>query len=92
MTTTEQVLNILRNDPELDTVLRESPIYSEHRPYFSWRKVPVDQCACAARAFWRSENASKLRWLLECKYGISSRYRDAVLIRISELRAEIDAG
>lgn len=92
MTTINQVLEILRSDPELDAVLRNGPIYDEHRPYFSRRKAPVDQCACAARAFWGSENASKFRWLLERKYGISSRYRDAVLIRISELRAEIGAG
>lgn len=92
MITINQVLDILRGDPELDAILRNSPIYDEHRPYFSRRKAPVDQCACAARAFWSSGNASKFRWLLERKYGISSRYRDAVLIRISELRAEIGVG
>lgn len=90
MITINQVLEILRNDPELDALLREGPIYTTHRPYFSRRKTPVDQCACAARAFWGSGNACKLRLLLESKYGVSTRYRDAVLIRISELREEND--
>ena len=84
-----QVLEILRSDLELDAILRNGPIYGEHR---SRRKVPVDQSACSARAFWDSNSASEFRWLLERKYGISSRYRDAVLIRISELRGEIDTG
>ena len=92
MTTINQVLDVLKNDPELDGVLREGLIFAVHRSRFSRRDKPVDQCACAARAFWKSDSAPKLRWLLQRKYGIVSRYRDAVLIRISELRTELAEG
>ena len=85
------ILQVLREDADINEILRKADLKSEHKPYFARRKAPVDQSACILREFWSQKEGAELRRLLEIKHGIDpwnrgNAVKSALLIRLDELR------